>query len=1200
MPDGGVLKGGSLNRSTSGDISYAPPVSTARDYSGGQSYIQPPGSVGKGSSWMSGLGMAAGLGAALLGSFFGRSRDSRINQNAQTAIAETPDTYVPDSYSAYADFGGAQDVMLPQLTSVANQAALYNRILLNLGFNKVFPVLSTEVFSVISGNDQIASVAYDFGYGPQNLSDFRINDQPIEQFTTVKQEIQEGKDSDVAFTLVKTVGGQNSFSIPLKFNVAQSQTLNKVGKYLTVDIYFPQGCRKINTVTLTNGYVFKEEVATPVGFFVACRKIGDAAWTDLDSIYLNENTRTAFRRTYSFTVPEGAYEVRLTRAHADAPDDGSRFDASSWERIGIASDAAPWGVVKDSSGNPIKMARTAVEAKATDELQGAIGQYSAIAKSEVPSWHTDTSWSAPAISNNPAWLALWVLKGPMNYKPLADSDIDLPSFKAWADACTAAGITYNRMQDSETTPQKVLREIMVIGRAKMIQPTGTKLAVMVDGVKSTIVQHFTTRNSWGFSWKASRSKTPDLLKVQWLNPAIGYQQDERLVYNDGKSAENMQTFQTVQLPGCTDAAIAYKYGRFFLAQDRARRRVYQFYTHHEGLLCTQGDLIQITNPMIGAGLGQGRIKSFTINGSDDITGITLDSRMQMEAGTSYLVRIRLKDGSYINEDIVTVAGKQKTLTFSTPIPHGLTVLPAKDDLVMFGSVVTGREVIVTNIEWTKDLTCMITAVDYAPGIYSADTGPVPAFESLVQKRHPVQITVATPIILNVASDESVLSRDYDGGLRTQIVMQMQPVEETVQYFQVQYKRPDSTIWTDTEPTSASGGRIAISGVQDGVTYDIRVRAVRFDSYKSDWNSTLVNYLCIGKTTPPPTVPPPELDPITGNPRWYYDVQHGVNVPLDFAGFRVKMHWGYNTDWSTGTIISQLQTGTVVDISKFAGGLKSILIKAVDVAGFESTEAAVIIRDFGRVIPANIVAQFDYAPAWPGTKTNCTIIANKLSASDANLFWQNDSNTFWSGIDTTEFWAGQYAEMSYEFTYTPDRSQIAKPFTVALDIDILSAGYKVEYQADGGNLFWNGAPNGGDTNFWDNRVDSSFWTQDTQWHPMPEKGLEGFYGQYRFKITCFAGRFRSVINTLSVIVDVPDVIRRYAFEITDAAGARCPVVSGDFVYIKYVNPALALDAAHPAAYAPEVTDTLLSGPLIRMRDTAGGYTTGKVFVEVAGY
>ena len=1154
----------------------------------------------QGTAWGSIVGMGLGLGAALLGSFWGRSRDSRINPNAQASIAETPSTYAPDNYSAYADFGGAQDVMLPQLTSVANQSALYNRILLNLGFNKVFPVLSTEVFSVISGNDQIASVAYDFGYGPQNLSDFKINDKPIAEFTTVKQEVQEGKDTDVPFTLVKTIGGQISFSNQLKFNVPVQQTLNKVGKYITVDIYFPQGCRAINTVVLTNGYVFKEEVATPVSFFVACRKIGTATWTDLTSIGISENTRQAFRRTYSFTVDEGAYEVKITRAQSDAPEDGSRFDVSSWERLGIATDAAPWGVVKDTAGNPVKMARTAVEAKATDELQGAIGQYSAMCKSEVPSWHPDTSWSSPAISNNPAWLALWVMKGPMNYKPLTDGDIDLPSFRAWADACTAAGITYNRMQDGETTPQKVLREIMVLGRAKMIQPTGTKLAVMVDGVKSTVVQHFTTRNSWGFSWKASRSPTPDLLKVQWLNPDIGYQQDERLVYNDGKSAENMQTFQTVQLPGCTDAAIAYKYGRFFLAQDRARRRVYKFYTHHEGLLCTQGDLIQITNPMIGAGLGQGRIRSFTTNGSGDITGITLDSRMQMEADTTYLVRIRLKDGSYVNEDIVTVPGKQKTLTFSTPIPHDLSVLPAKEDLVMFGSVVTGREAIVTNIEWTKDLTCMITAVDYAPGIYSADTGPIPPFESLIQKRHPVQITVPTPIILNVASDESVLFRDYDGGLRTQIVLQMEPVDQNVQYFQVQYKRPDSTIWTDTEPTSASGGRIAISGVQDGVRYDIRVRSVRFDSYKSDWNSTLVDYLCVGKTTPPPNVPPPELDPITGNPRWYYDVQHGVDVPLDFAGFRVKMHWGYNTDWSTATIISQLQAGTTADISKFAGGLKTILIKAVDVAGFESTDAAAIIRDFGQVIPANIVAQFDYAPAWPGTKTNCTIITDKLSASDATLFWQNDMNTFWSGVDTAHFYAGQYAEMTYEFSYTPDRTQIAKPFTVALQMDILSAGYKVEYQADGGNLFWNGAPNGGSTKFYDNKNDASFWTPDTQWHPMPEKGLEGFYGQYRFKITCFASRYRSVINTLSVIVDVPDVIRRYSFTITNSAGARCPVASGDFVFIKYVNPALALDAAHPNAHSPEVTDTLVSGPLIRMKDAAGGYTTGKVFVEVAGY
>lgn len=1141
------------------------------------------------------LGGGLGIGASLLLSFVGRSRDAKTSTGAQTDIAQTP-TVVKPGTTPVSNFGGAGDVLLPQITGVSNQPNLYGRIPRCYGYTRVYPALSIQPTSFIQGQDQFTTVAYDFGYGPLAISDIRIGDNPITQYPSVQYQIQNGTGGDTPFGITQYDTDEQSFDDELNYLVGVTHNQRAPGKYIAVDLYFPNGLYQITSVTDKNGYTYNVQLPATISVNVNYYSLNGGGSGHYE-LLITENSNTPFRKTYQVPVTNDSYSVQLVR-NTLVDTTGKIVSTVRWERLASRMDGSPWGTLNDANGNPIHFARLAVLAQATNEFNGTIGQVSAYVQSLLRQW-TGTAWTAATATNNPAWIALDILQGQHNSKPVPDAQIDLNSFKAWADYCTANNITFNAVYDSETTPFQALKDVFAVGRAKLIQPNGNILAVMIDQARTTVVQHFTPRNSWGFHWKAVRSATPDLLKVQWVNPAIGWQQDERLVYNTGKDATNMRTFESVQLKGCTDATQAFKYGNFFLASDQSRRRYYQFYADHETIVCTQGDLIRITNPIIGAGSGQGRIKSVTTDGSGNITALTLDARVQMLANTSYQIRIRLNTGSTMVAAVVTNPGNQSLLTLTTPIPAATAVKPQAQDLVMFGAGQDSIEAIITNIEWTPQLTALITAVDHAPGIYTADTAPVPPFTSLIQMRHPVQVTVDPPVILSVQSDESVLTRDSDGALRTAIVLTLRPLPPSVQYIETSYKRSDSNIWTPAQLTPNNGGPVSLFGVQDAVTYDIRVRARRFDSWVSDWNASITNYFCIGKTTPPPDIQVLEVDPLTGNPRWYYDSQHGVNVPIDFAGFRVKMHWGYNLDWNTATIVSQLQTGTSVDVSKFARGLKTFLVKAVDVSGFESDNAAILVRDFGAYIPQNIVASFDYSGTFPGAFSGCTLSLGSLVQMSASHYWQSDTNKFWTGINSHVYWTSLFQEMTYQFSYTPDRTNILKPFTVKLQLDIDSPAYKVEYQADGNNLFWSGGPTGGSNSFWTGNA-NQFWSQDTIWHPMPETGLEGNYGTYRFKITCFAGKYQSKINSVKVIADVPDIIKRYMLDIPTAAGARIPIVPGDFRAITYVNPALILNGAHPNANTPEVADMALTGPLIKMRDTSGAYTSGTVSVEVGGY
>lgn len=1137
------------------------------------------------------------MGASLISSFWGKSKQVTDSSVAQTSIAAgSPQSY--DDMAAIDGFGGPGDAMLPRLTGVSNQSNRYGRLPLNLGKNQVYPIKSVEPVSEVYGNEEYLYAAFDFGYGEQEITEIKIGGRPLSEFPSVTTEIRAGVAGDTAIAINK-IGAFKSFSHDLEPGVGVTEEAPREGQSFYFDLFFPNGFYHVTyNQFFPSGY--KENAILDIKIWI--RPLG-GSYSLLTTHRINNLSTVPWRAFIPIAHVQGRYEFKLERV---TPYDttGNTVDRCTWTKLQVTQPGNPFGTMKDSQGVIVPPARLGITARSTNELQGTFEQLSAIVKSKVPIYNAETeTWSAPTYSSNPAWLALKVLKGQCNYKPLTDDQIHLQSFVDWAKHNDDNGITYNRNIDSETTPRAVLKELFAIGRAKDVLKDG-KYGVIIDRAQTQVVQHFSPRNSWGFHWQATRGETPDKYRILFINPDKDWQQDERIVYKDGKDATNALTSQSVQLQGCTSSDQAFKYGKFLAADDMARRRTYQWYAYLDAIICQRGDLVRVTNPLIGAGTGQGRIKSVAVDGSGNVLSVTIDSRVQMIDGTNYKVRIRpsLAPGESIVASVVTVAGNQSVLAFSTPLAHDAAVLPAVNDLLLFGEQPEeSRELIITNIEWTENFTALISAKDHAPGIYKADTEPVPEFVSNIQRRHPLKPDVPVPVILDIKSDETVLEQDSDGAYKTRIVLYMQVAPRNVQFFEVQYQRAGSTLWSNSQATNANAGIIKIEGPEDGLTYNIRVRARSFDFWTSDWNVSITDYLCIGKTTPPPDLPPLELDPETGDPRVFADRDHGYDVPRDFAGIQWRMHWGDNSDWETATIVGNLVTGSTINIKKYAKGLKTFLAKAVDVAGNMSVTASVIVKDFGDPIPDNIIETFDYGPAFPGIKTNCSIDDGYLKADDATLFYKGGSSRFWKGQAAALFWSSSYSEMVYEFEYKPDSAVILKPFKIKLALDIDSSAYKVEYSLAGNTYFWDRNPLGATRKFWTGAANKFYQGQDN-WLPMPETGLDGIYGRYKFRITCYASRYRSVLRQVSLIVDVPDVIRRFNnLVITNASdGIVVPVVPGDFRVIKYISPSLVKDVAHPDALVPEPQDDAITGPLIKMKNASNAFTTGKFSVEIGGY
>ena len=161
------------------------------------------------------VGGALGLGAQLLLSFWGRSRQEQDSDTAKTSLAEESATNTGASTPALDGFGGPADNLLPQLTGVANRSNPYGRWIQNLGYNRLYPPKSTESYTYLSGNQEVLIAPFDVGYGPQELSDYRIGDNPIANFPTVSGEAREGGAGDLPFASITTYRNENRLSYEL-------------------------------------------------------------------------------------------------------------------------------------------------------------------------------------------------------------------------------------------------------------------------------------------------------------------------------------------------------------------------------------------------------------------------------------------------------------------------------------------------------------------------------------------------------------------------------------------------------------------------------------------------------------------------------------------------------------------------------------------------------------------------------------------------------------------------------------------------------------------------------------------------------------------------------------------------------------------------------------------------------------------------
>jgi len=1141
----------------------------------------PPKNIGR-SVLGIGVGIAGMSASYLLSRFSGqRTADSDAKRNASGVSG-----YVapPDSIP-----------VLPLITGIANRLDRGSKIPYIAGKYLMRPSHSAVPWTNVNGQDQFINLAFDVGLGPNVYTEHKIGDKLVSTMPEVTK-------IEVAQSITFFPNDEDELLIgePVINSTPLTKLAPQLADQFTILLSFDNGLYTASTTTNAQGQLVTNYSQASVNVKVEYRNTAGGGWLTLfeGAIYTNSRGKRYFFHYVSPTISRTAlYEVKVTRQSADSTDPNVVNDFN-WYFLRATRFESPVRTFYDSQGVVVPAMQVGMRIKASDKLNGNLDDYSVMVSHQVSKWN-GTTWGAPVESSNPAWIFVDMLTGPFFNSRVLKSELDADAFKEWADYCDAMGYQFNYIFDQPTQLSDALKMVAAAGRASYVIRDG-KYTPVVDRPLTVIAQHFTPANSWDYTMSRAWPKKAEALRIKFANKNLKYEEDERIVYADGFSAASTQCYiEDMSLPGIVDPSMVYKFGRWLLRTMRLRPVTHEITTDIQQICCNVGDLVRLTHDVARAGIGEGLIKAVNTNGNGDIVSITVDQAVVLETGKIYGVRVRCADGSSHFRQINTVAGTHNTLTFTVPIPAATSPKPAVDDLFMCGLYDNdSAEMIVVSISHQKDLGARITMLDYSPAIYTAESEAVPPYEPLTTERNPFRFFVPEPKVRGVVTNEDALLKLPDDSCLSQIIVQMEPPSDyRVTGWEFHWKRTDEIDFGPVQWAGIGQGFLTISGVEDGVTYDIEVRNVIPPSAHSAW-LPLEPTTVIGKQTPPPT--PLALTAITDR-----NVIRALlgPMPLDYQGTRWKGAVGDCRQWDLLPTLVNIQKSPELDTTQLPTGLITVGCRTVDSAGNESSDTAWIVFDLQHWEIKNLYLQQDYHPTFPGVIDGGSVNGGMIeAASTAGAYWAgDDSSKRWNKADSDLFWSDGTARLTYEFYFTPDPSLAGKNYKVVMrnDIELVvdAAVYFVEYQPVSSAPFWSD-----DSDlYWDKASDSDqWWAGSGVWLPWTGS-LDGSPGEMRFRVTCYeSATHPSFIEQVSVVTDMQDIEERIANVFIPAAGLEV-VPDSDFVHIEHVSATPVVNVTYPngasAVCAGKDADV---GVLIYVLDSSGVPCDGIVDLVIHGY
>ncbi len=933
-----------------------------------------------------------------------------------------------------------------------------------------------------------------------------------------------------------------------------------------------------------------------------------------------------FTRSYTFNLPRGQFEIRCRRTGKNYSDyDNIRYNQLVWRAVRCRKNGQPFKL-------KIPISRTELRVRATNQLNGTLDSINAAVASIVNDYNYKTEIWEWRKSGNPASLFRHVLQGPAIAEPLSDNQIDIAALEHWHKFCRVQGFSYFNIlgADSSLSVFDVLTGIAAAGRATPDFRDG-KWTVVIDEPRTTIVQHFTTHNSWGFSGTKVLPDIPHAIRANFVNKEKGFAQDILTVYADGYGPGNAKKYEEWpidRMEGITSPNQVMLAVRFAMAWAKLRPENYRLFCDIEHIVCTRGDLVRVTNDVAMWGLGSGRVKS-VIKSGGIATGLVLDEAMRMQPGVDYTLRCRLgsQKGATRKFTLARVSEDDfyGTVYFAEPQTANL---PAEGDLFQFGQLdKESHELLVEFIRPNAQGNAEIGLIDYSPEIYTVDDSPLPEFNSDITEPPalPRNIISSIPGLDSVWSDERALIVLPDGTLQCRIGVSFSvpsKAESAITHIQAMYREYEDGEWKTLDPVALTDECVYVSSVDEGGVYDIALRFVSSDGLIGPWNTVLKKYQLIGKTTPPPDIAWLSVE----NRRLLWPTD---NMPLDVkngGGYEIRIGYGQVTSWND---LSRIRDGFVTDglfdISNYIDGLmRTFGVVARDSGGRQSKNAAFFTTteflDKTGPNPGNLVYTLEQSvEGWPGEKTGCRVSGGILVPQETTYAYPQKNG----GIDLeAPFYPQTQNGAVDDDALIFDRvfSAMAYTFYWRVPSDLVGQDARVSIKESGKNLdaleysLW-----GSGDYFYPQVLGDEKINYDAPVYPQKEDGTIDYDAQiylepvfypvpavlktiqnatYIFRVRMRGGSKYSDLQEFALYIDMPDISIDLTNVAISASGARLPIGSG-WHAVKWVN-LFVLDDGGNAVYA-RAADMSKSGPLVYCYDISGNKVAGTVnATPVLGY
>lgn len=339
------------------------------------------------------------------------------------------------------------------------------------------------------------------------------------------------------------------------------------------------------------------------------RKVGDTAWVALPTISLSNRSVKPLRRTESFTVELGQYEVAWRNATGGSSSDGKTVRNANWTQLKS---------IQPDDGDYMGQSRIGVKVKATGQLNGSLKEIKGdfVARA-MPVWNGSAWVQATTSENglsNPGAQILLLARGIYVADPavsggrrlvagmgLPDDQIDIEGLKAFMQHCTANNLRHDALISDDRSNLDLMNQIARCGLGSFGYFNGKWGVVWAwDNQPLDGVVNMATIKKSTFQVSYELASAADGIVYTYLNRET-WEQDSIYVYAPGKTT--MLNGARVTGEGITNTEHAAIMARYHLGQSLYQFKDIQYETDLEHLDYQRMSVLAISHDMTQWGFG---------------------------------------------------------------------------------------------------------------------------------------------------------------------------------------------------------------------------------------------------------------------------------------------------------------------------------------------------------------------------------------------------------------------------------------------------------------------------------------------------------------------------------------------------------------------------------------------------------------------